>query len=536
MKEQDIKRLFKAAKQKREIHQSDLREVYQYVNPQRRFRFDLAESDNQLDRKFVYDSAATVAMRNLITWTMKLLIPQQASWAEIVIRDSAPNANQLKGRMGAALEEANQRLHKHFVDSNFYMATTEALTDAVCAGTYCVSIFDEPGKPLRYLPVPVDEIFFLENAQQQVDCTFRHHLLTGRQLLTKPWDIPREIRDKLMADPTKNQKITERVIPDGRKFAYVVWMDDCKILYKDEMELNSFIVSRWEKIISSAWGNSPCRSALPDIRTINRQVRDMLAHSGFVALGLWQADEEIFGNLDRIMKMIKPGQILPCPKDSEIKPVQFSGNFNLTFEIIDRTRKNILDHMLGTQQPDMSQMQYAKAAAVEYSRQQFEALIGEPALRIEREYLKPIAEQTTARLFRRGELRVMDGGQLKSLGVNSQLDSLNKLFRVDTHAALSKLLKMQEASDTLQSFGQCYQILGPQVVAAQVDVDKMAREILPALGVAERFMRSPDDAAKISQTAQTAMANNGVQSLVTAFQKSQATPPEPSIPRMTTGA
>lgn len=554
--EDELRKLFAKAKKERLISEPELKDVYDFCLPQRRFRQDLAESETAIDRQFVYDSTATLCVRNLNTNITRLLIPQSTPFAEIVINEDFPNATRLSASLGARLESANKRLHNHFGDSNFYMAVTECINDGIVGGTYAVMINDCPNEPLRYIPIPIDELFFLQDkTKARVDCVFRQHMMRGRQLSQQDgWTIPEDLKKLIKGSPAKPVKITERVIPNGAKFDYVVWYDRCKVLFQDRLELNPFIVSRYETITGQSWGTSPARAALPDIRSINQLVKDALIFGEFAANGLWQSDSDVFGDIEQLSAKLAPGMILPRDKNSQIVPIEFPGNYQLNFQLIDRTRDQIKNHMLSAPLPSDNQsdgLQYMKSTVFQGIQENFKSQLGEPAMKMEREFLKPLAQQTCARLFKRGELAVADLAQLKTMGITSQVASLRELFRVNTNAALSRLLKQQEATDSLQAYGQMIQAFGPQVVGLNTDPQKMCRDLAPSLGMAARFLRTPEEVQQIqAQQQQQAQAmaqqqaqapaqgqapargqqapaqhsNLDIQSLLTAFQGSQNQP------------
>jgi len=479
------------------------------VLPARRFRMDMLETINQIDREFIYDSTATKCVHDLITNISNLLIPQSSPFAEITVRDSFKNRTSLKSSMGAALEDANLKLHKFFLQSKFYMKVMEVLQDAIVGGTYCLLIHDIPDEPIRFIPVPVDELYILQDkTKSQVDCVFRAHIMRGRQLLQrKDWNTPDKLKRDITNNPGMTVNVVERVIPnENDKYNYVVWYGgDCEILFQAEIALNPYIVARWGRITGQAWGTSPARDALPDIRSINQIQKDALQFSEWAANGFWQTNADSFGEVDAITQTMKPGCIIPRHGDHKIEPVEFPGQFQLNFQMIDRLTLRIKAHMLASQMPQDG-VQYMKEGVAQILKAQFEAQIGEPALRIEKELLLPVAQQVAYRLFRRGELRVVDLSRLKSLGISRQVQSLSNLFEVDTNAALSRVLKQQEAQQNLQGLQYAMQSFGPQEVAARVDTGKMLADILPALGVAARFIRSDDQATQIMQQEQQSQA------------------------------
>lgn len=499
--EKEIHKLQASAKKSRTVHEPELIDAYKYAYPQRNFRQDLAMRDNAVDRRFVYDSTAGLGVRNLATWTMRALLPQELKFAQIVVRRDLRNANRLKSRLKLRLDDANTQLHEHFKFRNFYQTTWEILKDGIVGGTMCCFIDDQPGQPLGYLPIPIDELLFTESYKGEVDCVFRDHMVTGRQMIQEGWDIPRELQSQVKSDPTFAHRCTEAFIPNGRKYDHVIYhggSERCRVIHKGRMRFNPYIVTRWERILGQPWGNRPTRSALPDIRSMNQTVRDALVFGAIVRHGCWIIKGE-FGDAKYVSNFAEPGVGIHLGANTTVEALPMPGEFQLRFQFQDRLRSQINDHMMNMQLPQKTE--YMKAETAQLLKRQWESQIGEPALRLQREYLKPIAEQTAMRLMLRGELRVVETDQLRSYKSRNQAQTLEKVFRMDTNAMLRMLMDRQRGRDRMQAYRAGVATYGPEIIARVTKAEELAKDSMRDIGMAPKYIEDKPEPLEFQQRA-----------------------------------
>ena len=195
----EVKELFQEAKNKRQPHEFEIREAFEFSKAARNFDQHGNQKNQAPNRTRQYDATIVRGARNLVTNTIRLLVPQNKRWATIDFR-----TKELKDTFGGqftdAIAKGNDKLFRHFADSNFYLAITEGMYDSVIAGTMCIMMIDEVAKPLNYLAIPVDELYFLEDYDEKVDVVFRSHELTARQLVNRFGEdnILKKVKDMMM--------------------------------------------------------------------------------------------------------------------------------------------------------------------------------------------------------------------------------------------------------------------------------------------------------------------------------------------------
>lgn len=491
-----IQSLFKDAKSRRERHEAKIRECYYYIDPDRDFdRQYEGDSSGQL-----FDRSAATRVRTLITNTMRLLIPQNVPFAEITYR-SKRLKQLLEGRLKDRVMRSNERLHRHFLDSNFHMTTIEILYDAVVAGTMAIAFSDESGKSLGYQAVPLNELYFLEDHNGSVRTIFREHEMDAHQLESR-FDaelLPEKVRECIQEKPTEKFKLLECVIPKGpNDYLYEIYLSKTweQIGESFTSPMNPFVVSRWSKSRGRVWGRSQVQDTIEDIRVVNQIKGGTLTHGAFAAQGLWQVEDETM-NVDNISGNLQPGQIVAI--DKPLVPVPFPGNFGLNFEMTDRINEHIKQALFDTTL-EATDARFMKAEAVIQLRQQFFQQVGEPASRLQREYLQPIAEQAVLRLQHRGELAIVSMDEIEEINQEHGLDlkSQNDIFRVDVNAALTRSMAAQDAQDSataIQNVGAIFTQV-PEAIQVHVKTEKVIPDLLRGFGLRSEFINTEAEARK----------------------------------------
>jgi hypothetical protein len=484
-KNEKYKSTFQYAVSLRTPHESDIREAYKLTQPAREFG---KREGTTVDRSKLFDSTATYSVRQLVNHVVELLVPQNRAWARIELKTKKLK-EQLESALAERLLEWNDGLNHHFLKSNFYLTLTEAMYDSVIAGTGCIAVYDVVGKPLSYIAVPIDQIYFTQNHNGAIDYVFRKHELTGRQMMTRFMaTLPADVLQRCEEAPEKPISIVECVAPKGPFFEYCIYVEqswDC--IAEQESNFNPFIVWRWERTLAETWGTSPVRDALPDIRSLNIMERDALEAGNFAAKPCYQTNGDGF-NVDQ---KIEPGNLLYT--EQAITPLQISSSFPITLQMIQDRRARLLDMLYATtlgQNPVKNT--YMTAEEVAWRRQLFYTQAGGPARRLENELLRPLVEQVTGRLMTRGELEQMSERQVQDFNIPN-VRNVGDLFVVETNAAIFRALKQSEAQNDLQAAAQIANVImqaaGPdavRIVSKIINIPELIRN------AAEGFSLSPD--------------------------------------------
>ena len=516
--EEELQKLFNSACEKRVPHESEIQEAFELVKPIREWQ-PHNQTNAAPDRDTMVDATLARMTRNLVTNTIRLLIPPNGQWARITFVNDALE-DQYGPRYANHRTDADDKLHRHFVESNFYLAVTEALYDEVIGGTMCLQFIDDVENPnpkrqkLNYIAVPTDELYFLEEFDQTVDVVFRKHSMSGRQIMQR-WghlNILGDLEKEIGQDPVKDFDICESVIPDGNGYIYRISKKDNfeKIVDDQRFTLNPFIVARWEKMLGHVWGNSPCRDSMLHQRVANAIRNDILRYGAYVAGGLWQTNDDAV-NTHNIMGEMQPGALIAI--EEEIRPIPFPGNFNLTFDMIGLEKEEMKHLMFDSTPPSEDALKYMNDVAVSFLRQEFLSQVGEPAQRLQRELLDPTAAQAAIRLQRRGEITTITPEEIEALRIPKPsgksgefMKNQSDLFKVDVTAAIQKAQAAQEAQEIAAAIANAGSIFGPQQISLHVDMDKATRKVLLGGGIPPDMLRKPSEVEEIKKNLEQVMA------------------------------
>ena len=524
-KAEKVQRAYKYAQSLRAPHEENIRLAYRYVQPAREF---MKVEDSKPDKKQLYDSTSTFAVRQLVNHVIDLLVPQNRQWARVVLANKKLKQS-LESALATQLVEWNDGLNRHFLKSNFYLALTESMYDAIIAGTACVAIYDEIGKPIEYMSIPIDQIFFTQDYRGKVDQVFRRSELTGRQLQGRFGSkLPKDCADTCEESPEKKFPIVECVTPEDGNFCYCVFLEQSwDLIEEKDSPFNPFVVWRWEKVLAETWGTSPVRDALPDIVSLNIMERDLMKAGNFAADPCYQVSDDVM-NIDNVRNNVKPGGVVVVPATAELKLLPQGSNFPITLEIIQERRARLMD-MLYANSLGMNPVKntYMTAEEVGFRKQLFYSQAGQPARRLESELLKPIVLQVFNRELLRGELEPLTPQYVQALNVGAR--TMSDIITVDTDAAINRAIKQSEAQSNLQAIVAITQALGGQLqlVSKQIDFDKTVRSAAEGFSLSPDLLRTPKEIAELEkQLAQQQMMQ--LQMGIAAQQAKQNPQPQPN--------
>jgi len=532
----------KAAEQQKATHIGEMEDAFLYIAPHRSI---YRTRNTTTDRKKIYDTTALESCRALTTHTQRFLIPQNARWS--MLEWSTP---QLKREFGSQLadwmEGANQALNRVWQKSNFYIALDESLWDVCVVGTGAIAIVDAPNEPLQFMSVPIAELFFLLDYAGNARDVFRCVELTNAQVERKwpgklpTWDTSPALNEQTRHIVEHEHKYTRWDKAAGAEityYCYSVWDKATgTLLSQQHSPHQTYFIYFWDRAPKQTWGEGPGLQALPDIRTVNLMVEDLLTRSAFEARGLWQTPDETI-NEKQLNGRMRPGSVVKV-RDA-LTPVPFPGNFSIAVNAIQTTRSQIRALFYNNAlNPDPSQPTYQPATEVAFRRELFAAGVGQgPAKRIDSQLLLPLARGVWNRLVARGDVEPPSPQYLQSIGIPA--NQLDEVFRVTIYAAVQRAQEMAQAQTNLQGYISLVQAVGDAtVVSKQFDIAKLIRSTAEKLGVELSVMRDPKEVERIDQIQQQQeqmlAAMNLVQQAGGAMQAiNQAqTPPQPNMPNM----
>ena len=102
------------------------------------------------------------------------------------------------------------------MNSNFYVAAAEALTDCVVSGVGCMAVeLNAKRNGLNYVSVPIGQLCILENGSGVVDTVFRSHQITARSICYQYKKVPEWVKELEVKNADAPIKLVEAMVPEN---------------------------------------------------------------------------------------------------------------------------------------------------------------------------------------------------------------------------------------------------------------------------------------------------------------------------------
>ena len=498
-----IQQTYKLAKAQREKHEEEISEAYKFTRPNR----DIWRNrEAQTDRTKIYDSTAPDSVQNLVSTILNLLIPQNQQWATLSVREDVKD--EVASDIKKQLDKANRTVFKTIRDSNFYIAASESLTDAIISGVGAIGMY-ETETEIEFIGIPTYQLYFLDNYKGDVDCVFREHSATAQYLAENYKNIPANIKEIAQKAPQTMIPLTESCMrmTNDEDFTYSVMIGkELAPVYTKKMKTQMFVVFRFGRTIGEVWGESPTRMALPYIRTINEAQMLMLQAASYASLGAWQVNSETAVNFANVK--LKPGDVITV--DQPLQPIPFAGNFAITDATIQDHRQQIRRMMFNDVILPPENAASMTATEIQIRQAEFYRRLGTYGLRLEEEFLRPIIFNLVKRLQLRGSI--------------PEFVTDNTAFEIVVNSAVKRGIAMSEISRDIQLL-QVISGLGQEALM-NVDLTKLARKILRDGDMSPEVLRSDDEIEEmVTQMQQQQTLAQAAQQIV---ENSQQSPEQPN--------
>lgn len=475
----EMSRLVARAEADRSRHQARIADCYKYAMPWRH-AFGATQPGNNYDEVFD-ETVATVledfAAENNVTFT-----PRRNDWLseEPVATYEAEDRRQFD----ADLKKRQRVVFSEMARSSLYQALQEGYLD-LGPGTMCLLVQDlDPAKPIHCEAIPATELLLTKGPYGYIDGQFRrkHYLRTEVKVLWPDADL-----SQLGPEPQNQEESLE--ITDGcwrdwsdkgdETYRYAVACNG-KLLFKKEYKgVGScpFIVARWSRDSTTAWGVGPTYRVLPAIKTLNHvRFLDLKNYDKHVDPPTSYEDDGVC-NVDN---GVTPGLWIPrAPNSKAPEAIESKARFDVSVFERDELR-SIIRAAHYQDKPDQkgrtppSATQWADEAAERARR------MGTPATNLVQELQIPLYRRFVYLLEKRGTLPKV------------QLDGRDVALQ-----PVSPLLRAQEQEEVVRMDKFAELIVarfGPQMGMVAIDVVPYVKALAVKLGIDPKLVR---DEAKI---------------------------------------
>jgi hypothetical protein len=395
-------------------------------------------------------------------------------------------------------------------NSNFQTEIHEVYLDLGSFGTGALLIVEDDVDVVRFLSIPIYEMYIDENFKGAVNTVARCFKKPVKDILEEYGEKVFEENNLMgiMKDPHKEFEILHVIGENSQynpheeklgnyKFYSETILKDKKIVLKSKgFNTWPMPIPRWNKISGEKYGRSPAMNSLPDNKMINQMMKTTLrAAQKMIDPPLQAPDEGMMGPLKTT-----PGSInwYRAGTTDRVEPILTGGRVDFGFQMMDDVRKRIrasffIDQLQMPQGPQMT------ATEVMQRTEEQLRLLGPILGRQHNELLKPLVDRVFDICLRRGLFKKVPAklANLKKIDVqySSQIAQAQKL------AALESFNRMMGMTAPLFQ-------MDPNTMD-NLDTDQAFHYIAKTVGLPYELIRRKNDVKKLrdakSQQAQDMM-------------------------------
>lgn len=439
------------------------------------------------------DSTATDAVRIHSSALMTGLAPANSRWFGLDV-DGASDA--AKKWLDAAADVLWENIHQ----SNFDAIGFDCMVDMTVAGQFCMFCDTLPDGGFRFEQWHLANTYFSASTPGgMVDTVFNEYELTAEQAVNEYGEtmVPEKV-SKAIADDKPDTKFTfvRSIYPrekgkGGGKLARNLPIASCHVEKESkqivresgyhEMPLG---VPRWSPLPGTAYAFGPMFDALPDCKTLNQEVKFVLANADMAIAGMWIAEDD--GVLNARTIKIGPRKVIVANSVDSMKPLQPAGKFDVAALEIERLQRSIRKVLMADQLmpnhegPTMTATEIS--VRVELIRQQLGPVYG----RLQSEFLQWLVNRAFGLAFRAG---VFGPAPKELQGLDFAVKYISPISRAQKAVDVAAMDRY-ENSLALEA-----QATGRTDILDNYDWDKGARKRAELLGVPLDLIPDEDDMA-----------------------------------------
>jgi hypothetical protein len=530
---EQIKKRFDESVKRKSNWEVLYRDVLQFVAPERDlFSGRMDGSKTKRNSINVCDSTAITALNKFVSNLQSSLVPPMKKWTKLVPGDGIPP--EILDRVKINLDLISSIMFSAIQNSNFDTQVAETFMD-LCVGTGAMLVLkgDNEQTMLRFVSIPLNELYLEEGPYGKIDTIFRKHEMEVRNVKAT-WDdavIPQALQKLIDNEPSKKEYFIECTYPtkinvkrpvqntetgkttmktvevDG--FIYTVLYEPTKdIILQREQESSPWVVFRWSVAPGEIYGRGPALFALPDIKSINKTKELILKRASVDAAGMWTVEEDGVINPENIQ--MGPHAMIPVMKNPggmsspTLAPLGIPGGFDISQMVINDLRTSINETMFADPLGPID-LPVKTATEVAYRQQELAKRIGSAFGRLQYELITPLINRV---LFVLNEWQV-----LPTLGDKVIVDG--RLVGVKHESPLAAA-QDQEGVMAIQQFIQfLLGVFGPQMTMGLIQPDKLIQHMSKYLNIPadiqltqEQFEAIKQKIAQIGQMADQSIQNN----------------------------
>jgi len=475
-------RLVERGLRDRQRHQSRLADCYKYAMPWRH-KFGATQHTPEIDE--IFDETIATTLEDFSADMLNTFTPQKNNWIEE--QPVAALDKTVKALIAKPMAERQRIVFAEMSRSPLYQALQEAYLD-LGPGTMVLIVTDtDAAKPIHVEAIPATDAILVRGPYGTVD-TFRRKTYLRSEI---PVLWPDADMTKLGPAPADgNEQDVE--VTDGcwrdwtdrgnETYHYIVEANGKKIYHKTWQGPGScpFIVARWSRDSTTAYGVGPTYRVLPAIKTLNHFAYLSLKNYDKHVDGVTSYEDDGVVNIDN---GVNPGDWIPrAPGSKPPEVIESKARFDVqAFEI--EEKRSVVRRAHYQDRPE--QLGKTPPTAFQWADERAERArrMGTPATNLVQELQIPLYRRFTYLLLQRNTLPLITETGEKD-GALIALEPISPLLRAQEQEELIRNDKLAEMINAR---------FGPQIGAIVIDIFKYAEEQRRLLGCKPLLLRKESD-------------------------------------------
>lgn len=478
-----------AAKAKKSLWESHLRECYRYAMPQRNTIDKYSKGAKK--REYVFDSTAEDSFEDFATRMEMELVPPNMHWMKLEAGSDIPE-DQVEAT-NEYLEETTEILFNHIKSSNFSSQIHEAFLDlGISTGAIIVEAGDGIQSALNFRCVSLSEVILEQTSQGIVETIFREFNVQAADI-PETWPTAK-LNDKLKQiiedKPTTEVALLEGVYAhkDGYQ-TILLHKEERDFLIDQTVESNPWVIFRESTIPGETMGRGRVMRALPDIKTLNLMVKQYLTSLEWWAHPTFTATDD--GIINPATFSLRPGTVNPVGSNTNdnptLRPLVPAGKPEILIDGISKLQDSIRRIMISKPFGNIEETPVRTATEMSIRNAEMAKSSLGASGRIQNELLERLISRCVFVLKQAGKI-----AEFKVDGKEVQIKFTSPSARSQDEATLASIGRFMEMMA----------ILPPELVNEQIRVEDIPGEVADILGLPASLKRTEEEKMMRQQQAQ----------------------------------
>lgn len=486
-------------------------EIARRIRPDENYFFSGDVNHGRKNRRDIFDPTAPLALQRFGSILESLISPSNKMWHKLVPMDRRMRKNK---RVTDYLEEKTELLFsfRYAARSGFTAALQAVYEDLGAFGTGCVYVHDAGAGNIRYIPIPLYQIWIETDFFGDVVAVYRKFTLRPNEAISYfgKENLPSRIVeaaagsrnmefDFLHCVKKNDAYVAGRADALGMEYssAYIA-MDDKTVVSTSGYRSMPYIVARYMRAASERYGRSPAMFVLSGIHMANEISRTTIRVANKMAdPPMLTAEEGVLRNFSANPGSFIYGGIDDSGKD-RIKQLQINADLRAASDLNNEQRASINEAFLITLFEILVERPNMTATEAMLRAQEKGSLLAPTASQLQQELFANIIEREVDILAFHG---AFDDAPTELLEANGE-------YKVEYDSYVNRLMRSDEAVGLLRTMEGLAPIaqVRPEVLDI-FDPIEYGYTIAEINGAPSRVLRSREETAiRMDQRAQQEQA------------------------------